>query len=382
MQPTIGSGRHRLLKLKRTAGVVTLFLILSGSPVWAQSLVDGTSSATAPAQSDPLVARGNSASWLDGVFIGTGGGATLVPLGTATDQGSFDDRFVNSYADAKNNESIITKAAPWATPAQMPAVDGINGSIGGYGSGANHTSGLYGTDGSLSVPIAQQFGAQFDGGVGSFDKSATYSGALHLFWRDPSIGLLGVYSSDSHWNGLSGFSTSVEHNAAEGEYYAGRWTLGGIAGLETVQTTSPVSIPTRGFDAVSASYYATDNFKLSIGHIYSLGANALMLGGEYGFALGGGRMAALFANGIIGEVGTYGVSGGVRFYFGQHDKTLIERNRQDDPSFQDIMNWFDNIRETLDGPFPPPPPPPAPSDDVCPAGEELYNNGVMNYCSP
>lgn len=61
------SGRHRLLTLNRTAGVVTLFLILSGPPVWAQNLVDGSSSATAPAQSpDAVVARGSSVSWLDG----------------------------------------------------------------------------------------------------------------------------------------------------------------------------------------------------------------------------------------------------------------------------------------------------------------------------
>lgn len=386
VQPAIGSGTHRFLKLKRTAGVVTLFLILSGSPVWAQSLVGGSSSGVAPAESSPdvLAARGNSISWLDGVFIGTGNGATSVPLGTATDQGSLDDRFVNSYADAKNNELIVTKAAPWA-PGQMPAVDGINGDIDGYDGGANHSAGFYGTDGSLSLPIAQQFGAQIDGGVGSFDKSAIYNGAGHLFWRDPSIGLAGVYSSYFHWDGTAGYSASVEHNAAEGEYYAGRWTFGGIAGLETVQTSSPagvppLSIPTRGFDAVSASYYVTDNFKLSAGHLYTLGRNALTLGGEYGFALGGGRMAALFANGIVGESGTDAAFGGVRFYFGQHEKTLIERNRQDDPSkynndtiadgymlgrtFGEYMN---HDTKGLSGP--------------CPSGQQLYYDGVIFFCS-
>ncbi len=43
------------------------------------------------------------------------------------------------------------------------------------------------------------------------------------------------------------------------------------------------------------------------------------------------RSAALFARGLIGEGGNNAVLGGLRFYFGQRDKTLIDRNRQDDP---------------------------------------------------
>jgi hypothetical protein len=56
------------------------------------------------------------------------------------------------------------------------------------------------------------------------------------------------------------------------------------------------------------------------------------LGGEQGFALGGGRMASLFTEGALGEHGAYSALAGIRIYFGQHDKTLIERNRQDDPN--------------------------------------------------
>ncbi len=48
--------------------------------------------------------------------------------------------------------------------------------------------------------------------------------------------------------------------------------------------------------------------------------------------LGHGIMASLFAEGRIGEDDYHGVWGGVRFYFGQHDKTLIRRHREDDPN--------------------------------------------------
>jgi hypothetical protein len=55
------------------------------------------------------------------------------------------------------------------------------------------------------------------------------------------------------------------------------------------------------------------------------------LRGEYGIALGGGRMASLFASGWIGEHGDNGALAGLRIYFGQHDKSLIDRHRQGDP---------------------------------------------------
>jgi hypothetical protein len=164
-----------------------------------------------------------------------------------------------------------------------------------------------------------------------------------LFWRDPSIGLLGAYGSYSHWNGIDTarfghISTNTGRYAAEGEYYWSRWTVRGLAGVETVSVNAtPVpgvptfSVPNRFFDSVSASYYVTDNFELSIGHLYTFGRYGLTLGSEYGFALGGGRMASLFAAALFAEGGNNAVLGGVRFYFGQRDKTLIDRHRQDDP---------------------------------------------------
>jgi hypothetical protein len=121
-----------------------------------------------------------------------------------------------------------TPGARWLTQ-PMPAVDGINAKIAGFGGGANHTDGFYGTTGSLAFPIAQQWGAQIDGGVGSLDGSGWSRGAGHLFWRDPSIGLVGAYGSYFHWNGTGALSIprigiNVSRFAAEGEYY---WQMDG-----------------------------------------------------------------------------------------------------------------------------------------------------------
>jgi hypothetical protein len=273
---------------------------------------------------------------------------------TATvDETAWSDFSALAYAKSQ-------RAAPagvqWL-PQPLPAVDGFNAKIDGYGGGANHISSLYGANGSLAIPLAQQWGAQIDGGVGSFNSSGTARGAGHVFWRDPSVGLLGAYGSYSQWNGTSvanlpRIGANFARYAAEGEYYAGRWTFGGLAGYETVRVNAPVvagvppfSIPNRFFDSIRASYYVTDDFKFSIGHIYTIGRNGLALGGEYGFALGGGRMASLFAQGLIGEGGNNAVLGGLRIYFGQHDKTLIARNRQDDPDDYSALNWLGQLFE-------------------------------------
>ena len=258
----------------------------------------------------------------------------------AADETEWSDFSALAYAQSRRSAPA---GVQWL-PQPMPAVDGFNAKIDGYGGGANHSSSLYGADGSLSIPLAQQWGLQIDGGVGSFNSSGTARGAGHVFWRDPSVGLLGVYGSYSRWNGNSGVivprtALNIARAGAEGEYYLGRWTVGGVVGYETVRFNIPAvvpgvpafSLPDRFFDSVRASYYVTDNFKLSIGHVYTLGRSALSLGGEYGFALGGGRMASLFAQGLVGERGVNGARGGLRIYFGQHDKTLIDRNRQDDP---------------------------------------------------
>jgi hypothetical protein len=77
--------------------------------------------------------------------------------------------------------------------------------------------------------------------------------------------------------------------------------------------------------------YVTDNFKLSIGHFYGFARSGLTLGAEQGFALGGGRMASVFARAVVAEGGDNAALVGLRIYFGQHDKTLMARNRQDDP---------------------------------------------------
>jgi hypothetical protein len=314
--------------------------------------------------------------------------AALLSFSAANAESTSDNMSWGSWADvfAKNvhDQTAISGQPDWSDvsalgyarstrsdaaavrrlPQPLPAVDGINAKIDGYGGGANHVNGFYGGNGSLSFPIAQQWGAQIDGGVGSFDGSGWSRGAGHLFWRDPSIGLVGAYGSYFHWNGIGALTiprigVNVGRFAAEGEYYWSRWTFHGLAGYETVHLNVPnvanlpglLSIPNRFFDSVSASYYVTDNFKLSIGHLYIYGRNGLTLGGEYGFALGGGRMASLFADALLAESGNNAVLAGLRIYFGQRDKSLIRRHREDDPTSYGGLDAYGGLNAEVLQPF-------------------------------
>jgi hypothetical protein len=235
------------------------------------------------------------------------------------------------------------------------AVDGINGKVNGFGGRLANRS-FYGSTGALSIPLGGWWGAQIDGAVGDFDRRTFAGVAGHLFWRDPGQALFGAYAGYMHWDRFSG--VHVTQVAAEGEYYWQRWTLQGIVGAEfgnsvssttgSTSTTAPVGatpgvfatstftesykVKSRFFDQINLKYYLTANWGAYVGHRYLGGKNALALGTEYALPLGQHMMGSAFVEGRVGEGEFHGVWGGVRFYFGGTDKTLVARHRQDDPN--------------------------------------------------
>jgi hypothetical protein len=252
--------------------------------------------------------------------------------------------YLSTYRDVKAAELPLKAPASAAPSFFMPAVDGVNWKVGGLG-GSLADRAIGGAQGSLSLPLGNQYGVQIDGTLGSFDGSFFGNVGGHLFWRNPSQGLLGVYVNHTHWDQFGG--VHVTQFAGEGEYYWQRWTLQAIAGVEfgnsgsvvsgtpaTGLITDSIDVKTRFFDKINLAYYLTDNWKAFVGHRYLGGKHALALGSEYALPLSGGKMASAFVEGRIGENDFHGVWGGLRFYFGQKDKPLIARHRQDDP-----INW-------------------------------------------
>jgi hypothetical protein len=243
---------------------------------------------------------------------------------------------------------LVTKDAP---PTALPAVSDFNAKWEAIGGSIGDQT-LAGSLGSISAPLDSQFGVQLDGLAASYGGNFLGGGAGHLFWRDPAIGLVGIYGSALAWDRLGGVAAG--NAAIEAERYWNRWSFTGVAGAEfgnNKTQLTPITggslvnsfdIKTRFFDQINVSYYLTNNFKVSVGQAYLGGKNAATFGGEFGFQPWSGTMGSLFVEGLAGEDGFHGVLGGLRVYFARDDKTLIDRNRQDDPN-----NWLATSVNTL-----------------------------------
>jgi hypothetical protein len=244
--------------------------------------------------------------------------------------------------------------APTA-PLYDPAVDAFNTKVEAFGGSMGGRS-VYGGQGSLTVPLEGQYGAQVDGGVGGLDGSAFGQVAGHLFWRNPSQALFGIYGNFTSWDRFGG--VNVGQVAAEGEYYYGRFTLQGIMGVEfgnsvsstsssgfvagipngfvttTSTATQTFNIQTRFFDQINLKYYLNDYADGYVGHRYLGGKNAAAFGGEVAFPVSRGVLGSAFVEARVGESDFHGIWGGIKLYFGPDDKPLIARHRREDPN-----NW-------------------------------------------
>jgi hypothetical protein len=203
--------------------------------------------------------------------------------------------------------------------ADGPAVDSVNGKISG-GYGVLGSNAVYFGTASLDVPLGGSFGFQADGLAGGIRTVGLYGGGAHLFWRDPSRALFGIYAGETHFDIAGGFN--YRQIAAEAEWYAGSVTLRGLAGSEGGDVSS------RFFDRADIVWYPDDNLSLSVGQRYMIGTNAASGEIEYQFP---GSNLALFAQGRLGEHDTNGIWAGLTLFLGSEGKALIDRARQDDP---------------------------------------------------
>jgi hypothetical protein len=200
----------------------------------------------------------------------------------------------------------------------------------------------------LTVPLDHQHGAQLDFQGGSLGGNNFGSAVGRAFWRDPQQGLLGVFVSHTVWDRFGGVTATQV--GPEFEVYLGRFTVRGVAGAEfgtssysvgqplstgvvgpllvTTLDVSNYDVKSRFFDQIDLKYYFTDNWAGYVGHRYVGGRNAAAFGTEY-LLPAGGQVASLFVEGRVGGGDFEGVWGGLKFYFGEHEKSLIRRDRED-----------------------------------------------------
>lgn len=223
------------------------------------------------------------------------------------------------------------------TNVRVEAAGGYNGS--GFGE----------VGGSLAVPLGDAFGFQIDAMGGMAEENGIAGAAAHLFWRDPEVGALGLYGSYLYGTGDWGFDSNGFANSGmnnfkgglEGQLYLGQFTLQGIVGVEWNNFGNGNAYAYSGesearfFDDIRLAWYATDDFKLSIGHRYTNGANQLVGGLEYLANFGGGTAASLFVDASYSnerpDYSYYGnrssgddftVLAGIRVYFGSGNASV------------------------------------------------------------
>jgi hypothetical protein len=212
----------------------------------------------------------------------------------------------------------IPKAPPLIIPAkQLPAVSGVNAKIGAFGGSIDGLSGG-GVLGALSVPLHDQWGLQVDGLAGSAGGSSFWGAAGHLFWRDPSKGLLGGYAS---WVDWSPIGAEVGKAGVEGELYSGQFSFEGILAAQWGTFSGLAATAT-------VAYYVQDNLRLDASYRLLQGVGSIgTVGVEWQHQDSG---LALFGNASWGAGGYQTFLGGVKFYTGPQ-KSLIRRHREDDP---------------------------------------------------
>jgi hypothetical protein len=133
---------------------------------------------------------------------------------------------------------------------------------------------------------------------------------------------------------------------------------------------SAFTVPNYFTDIVEAKFYPIDDLALSVGHIYSFGRNAVT--GEVEYLLpqfrGGNIAPSAFVKASYGWNSSSNIMAGIRIYFGNHDKTLIRRQREDDPSSR-----TQRLREYPEGSIPVPP-----TNSSSGASNTSSSNGMMN----
>jgi hypothetical protein len=222
-------------------------------------------------------------------------------------------------------------------PGCTQAVSGFNGKLEGAGGfdeidqevlppilnagDLNSSNARYHGAGSLSFPIGCMLGIQLDvaGGQASGEEFIGFGG--HAFMRDPESYLAGIYTTYTDHG-----PNEVWRVGPEVELYMGNFSIEGWAGFENSDSNGD-----QVFAHIDLAMYATDNLRVNVGFRRYLDLNLFSAGGEWQPDWDG-LPISLFVEGQFGEQDYASVFGGIRFYFGGPDKSLIRRHREDDPA--------------------------------------------------
>lgn len=182
--------------------------------------------------------------------------------------------------------------------------------------------------GTITSPLNCDFGLQIDAGIGDMAGSTAGGIAAHLFNRDPNSHLIGLFGQ---WSGVG--SQDVYRVGVETEFYRDRVSVEALGGFEDSDRTSGDI-----FAILDVAYYKTDNLRLTAGYRHVLNVDAAAIGLEWMPEQQIiDKPVSLFAKAAVGSKDYATLFGGVRIYFGDADKSLIRRHREDDPQTKGLF---------------------------------------------
>ena len=209
----------------------------------------------------------------------------------------------------------------------LPAVSGPNGKLElALGGITDPESAIFRAAGSVSLPVGDAFGLQGDVAVQNVDGDWAVGGALHAFTRDPNSYLFGLTGGFVAVDGAT-----LAAIGPEAELYLDRVSLEFWAGWAGIEYEDDLLEDDTGFFAFGdLAYYVTDDWRVSVGGASVLGSEWLRLATEYQFSdlslpISGTAEFRAY------DTGEYSAMIGIKGYFGDPGKSLIDRHRQDDP---------------------------------------------------
>jgi|GEM_PF-1815848 len=207
----------------------------------------------------------------------------------------------------------------------QPAVSSLNGKISYTGGDMNSSEG-HNLEGSFSLPVSLRYGVQVDGLYSRVGGLDFYGAACHLFWRNPTVGLIGVAGGYLHRTGVDTFQVG-----SEGEFYLGSFTFGAFVGVGNIAYDLWVPFidtdVTKLIGQLTINWYPLNDLRL--GGIYNrtFDNDLFKANVEYQIGVPGLAITAEIA---IGDHNYEHWLVGVRYYFGAK-KALRLRHREDDP---------------------------------------------------
>lgn len=222
---------------------------------------------------------------------------------------------------------VVATTASAEDHLQEPAVSSTNFELGLLG-GSRDGIGTFFAEGAVTLPLGNSFGARIDGTAGTSDGDFLGGTALHLFKRDPAVGLLGIAGGIASVNPKGGINGPEKFSrfGGIGELYFDKLTITGFAGT---QFSGGSEVESGFVGQLDLEWYPTDNLMYWSGVETNPESKTMgRIGVEYMPGMSAIPGLSLFAESAFGDDDFNRVYAGIRLYFGE-SKTLKDRHRRD-----------------------------------------------------